>query len=380
MTRFLHFGFQVAIATAMAPLVHANGGNPDLVLHYTLNDAVGSSTLVDSSGNGFDASVLAFPTLGQPGATPSTGTSVEFDGLVSHGRTPDGPPLSTLTSDFTVTAWIHADAFGGFRRILGNDGAWAVGFVGNQMLLTTRGIQDYPISAPLTAGTWHHVAYAFDSNFDATFYLDGNLVGTVVGASASGTPDPEWTIGALQHAGGGLSEVFDGRIDDIQVYDCALPLVDIQELFQNPGQTLGGGTASYCTAKVNSLGCTPAIGFSGAPSVSGATPFHVTAAQVINNKAGILFYGLGSANIPFQGGILCVQPPIQRTGVQISGGNPPPNDCTGTYDFDFGSLIGLGADPSLVAGAAIFAQYWTRDAASPSTTGLTDGLSFVIGG
>ena len=35
-------------------------------------------------------------------------------------------------------------------------------------------------------------------------------------------------------------------------------------------------------------------------------------------------------------------------------------------------------DPTLVAGRAVWCQYWSRDAGMPSGTGLTDGLTFVI--
>ena len=133
----------------------------------------------------------------------------------------------------------------------------------------------------------------------------------------------------------------------------------------------------YCTPKVNSQGCTPAIGFSGTPSATDPNPFDVSASMVINNKAGLIFYGVSPASIPFQGGFLCVQPPIKRTPVQLSGGNPPPNDCSGTFNLDFNALIQGGA-PNLTVGAKIYTQYWSRDPQSSSTTSLTDALEFEI--
>jgi hypothetical protein len=102
----------------------------------------------------------------------------------------------------------------------------------------------------------------------------------------------------------------------------------------------------YCTAKVNSQGCTPAIASSGVPSASSASAFDITAANVLNNKNGLYFYGTsGALAAPFQGGFLCVQAPIQRTVVQPSGGNPPPSDCSGSYTFDFNAWIQGGTDP-----------------------------------
>lgn len=146
----------------------------------------------------------------------------------------------------------------------------------------------------------------------------------------------------------------------------------------NPRITMGSGASIYCTAKVNSQGCTPTIQSSGAPSASDPTPFNVGASNVLNNKAGILFYGFSAAAVPFQGGLLCVQPPTRRTPVQNSNGNPPPNDCSGVYGIEFNGVIQGGGDPNLVSGAQVFGQYWTRDPGSPSTTGLTDAISFTI--
>lgn len=139
-----------------------------------------------------------------------------------------------------------------------------------------------------------------------------------------------------------------------------------------------GTTATYCTAKLNSLGCLPSILGTGVPSLSLPGSFDITAGSVLNNKPGILFYGFAANALPFQGGFLCVQPPTKRTPPQFSGGNPPPDDCSGLYTFDFNAWLQAGSDPGVLSGSQVFAQYWTRDPASPSTTGLSNGLSFTV--
>jgi plastocyanin len=135
----------------------------------------------------------------------------------------------------------------------------------------------------------------------------------------------------------------------------------------------------YCQAKVNSQGCTPQIGSSGHASASEPDPFAISAAQVLNNKSGIFFYGLsGQLAAPFQGGTMCVAPPRRRTPVQGSGGNPPPDDCSGAFSFDFNALIQGGSNPSLVPGVHVNGQYWYRDPQTASTTGLTDAIEFAV--
>ncbi|MBL8863164.1 MAG: choice-of-anchor B family protein [Planctomycetes bacterium] len=140
------------------------------------------------------------------------------------------------------------------------------------------------------------------------------------------------------------------------------------------------GPATYCTAKLNSQGCAPAIGASGTPSASSPAAFTVTCVNVLNNKPGILIWGLQRAATPFQGGTLCVAAPVRRTPLQVSGGNPPPGDCSGAFAFDFNALLQAGQEPALVPGARVVAQYWSRDPLDPLGFGssLSDALEFTI--
>ena len=77
---------------------------------------------------------------------------------------------------------------------------------------------------------------------------------------------------------------------------------------------------------------------------------------------------------------MCIQTPVKRTPIQNSGGNVGPDDCSGAFGYDFNGRIQSGVDPSLVAGAVVFAQYWYRDPLDPAGfgTGLTDALQFTI--
>ena len=168
----------------------------------------------------------------------------------------------------------------------------------------------------------------------------------------------------------------DGLGDLISGAPCADPGVgDEGTVFVT---TLVRDVVSYCQAKVNSQGCTPFVQGLGYPSATVPQPFRIKAQQVLNNKSGLLFYGFAPQATPFQGGTMCVQAPTRRTPVQGSGGNPPPNDCSGFYSYDFNQRIRSGVDPALVAGVEVFGQYWSRDLSSASTTGLTNALAFFI--
>ena len=137
----------------------------------------------------------------------------------------------------------------------------------------------------------------------------------------------------------------------------------------------------YCTAQVNSAGCTPAIGASGLPSASAGGGFSVTLAQALNRKAGVLVYGFnGPASTPFLGGLLCVAPPLTRTSVLNTGGSLVGLDCSGSFVLDFNARIASGVDPALVAGAVLHAQWLTRDPGNPAGSfNSSDALRIAIG-
>jgi hypothetical protein len=135
---------------------------------------------------------------------------------------------------------------------------------------------------------------------------------------------------------------------------------------------------SYCTAKVNSQGCTPRIESTGFPSPTHTSAFLIRATSVISGKPGLLLYSYASAATSFQGGFLCLTAPVSRIGVGSSSGGPPPPLCAGTYSYDFNDRVRSGVDPGLIPGKDVFAQYWQRDQASSFGIGLTDGLAFVI--
>jgi len=146
--------------------------------------------------------------------------------------------------------------------------------------------------------------------------------------------------------------------------------------------------AVYCTAKINSLGCTPTIGFSGTASATSGAGFVVSGSNVRNNKNGLLFYGItGRWALPFQGGTLCVAQQINRTGAINSVGTPAPvNDCSGIYSIDMNTFA-LSAGPPAplpalsVVGTLVNCQFWGRDPGfpPPNNTTLTDALEYTVG-
>lgn len=151
---------------------------------------------------------------------------------------------------------------------------------------------------------------------------------------------------------------------------------------------IGAGPAGvYCTAKTNSLGCTPSIASSGTPSSTVGSGFTISATMLRNNKPGLLLYtSAGHANAPFQGGILCLQAPIKRSIALNSNGTPQPvNDCSGRYSIDMNSFAqgALGGTPALflrTPGTIVDTQFWGRDPGFPTPfdSTLTNAFEYSV--
>jgi hypothetical protein len=135
----------------------------------------------------------------------------------------------------------------------------------------------------------------------------------------------------------------------------------------------------YCTAKVNSAGCTPLIGAYGAASVSVGNNFTFVAAEVLPGKNGMLIWSFTPDAKPFGGGTLCLGAPVKRTPLQTAGAvQPGYYTCLGTYTYTFTQA--KMAQHGFTPGDDLYAQFWSRDSgfAPPNNVGLTPAMQAVI--
>lgn len=204
--------------------------------------------------------------------------------------------------------------------------------------------------------------------FDGQGVSLGTQVGTGQGdGSTNGTTAEDRFYGV--HAVGGIREItiqhaFSGIEADHIQYDLPCPDAEAQ---------------IYCSAKTNTLGCKPQIGFLGCPSATSPLSCTVLGSNFLNNKPGILIYGKQAANLPFQGGSLCVAAPFLRLGLGNSGGSASGNDCSGAYGMDFNDFVQGGSDPTLVPGTSVFMQIWSRDPSDAFGSSLSNALRLKIG-
>ncbi|MCK6447876.1 MAG: hypothetical protein L6Q99_15900 [Planctomycetes bacterium] len=235
------------------------------------------------------------------------------------------------------------------------------------------------ISSDGTVGLWTSVYYGPSNSKDEMILIDKTGAITTVAKQSNPTP-----LGGTY----GILDGWPSRLALRGTFGAATPGASFGAL--NSHFTFTECTPTpvvYCAAKVNSQGCTPAIGFTGVSSASATSGFVVSASQVLNNKNGLLIYGsTGRAATPFGGGTLCVAAPLKRSILLATGGNPPPNDCSGALALDLNAFAsgGLGGNPAAflsAPGTVVDCQYWSRDPgfSAPNNLSLSDAVEYVVG-
>jgi Concanavalin A-like lectin/glucanases superfamily/Secretion system C-terminal sorting domain len=134
-------------------------------------------------------------------------------------------PLNTQAR--TVSLWVNVSAYltgNGSLFFYGSsvtNQGFGLGFnrTGNNVSVLVRGINNdvtYPISA--TTGTWQHLVASYDGT-TVRLYINGTLVAAV--------PKSWSTVGNTASFGGN----FDGRIDDLKIYDRAITDTEAANLY-----------------------------------------------------------------------------------------------------------------------------------------------------
>lgn len=207
-----------------------NGGCPSQLSHYwNLDETVGPPYLDSYASASAGCSNCPDPAAGIVNGCLLFSSSDSV--LVSANSSFDW----SATSDFTIELWCNPAASGGVSGLIGRASnstytAWSLGLTSGgkaQFHLQDSGNSiDLESSVSLIPGQWYHLAVSRSGLSTATqLYINGNLEASAnavfLQGFASITPI---TIGyvALQ-----MGSHFQGRIDEIAVYDTTLAAADI---------------------------------------------------------------------------------------------------------------------------------------------------------
>ncbi len=323
------------------------------------NDAVGGNNGVLQGGAGFGSGEV--------------GQAIDLDGSSGYVRVANQPTLNT-PDGLTVDAWIYPTAFGGARDIatkwddptgqwswifkLHNDGS------GRLRIEISRGdhnaLGDLGGSTILPPNKWSHVAATYDrSTSQLRLYVNGGIDSegfANYGNVAINNSATDLLIGATNGQTGTPSEYFQGRIDELQLFDRALSPSEINAIFT-------AGSAGKCAPTT-----TPSTITLDAPSLSqtyDGTPKVVTFSTTPAGVSGVTITYDGSATAPTNAGSYSVLAHLDNPDFSAP-------DVTGTLVIHpAGQTIAFSSLAAQTFGTSPFAVSAT------ATSGLT--VSFAVG-
>ena len=217
---------QSYITVSQPPVSQPPAPSSGLVAAYSFNEGTGA-TLTDTSGKGNHGTIAG----AQWTNSGRYGKALVFDGVNDWVTIPDSASLD-LTDRMTLEAWIFPTVtLTGWRTVIEkeqpngavyylqansdtNQPAMGV-FIGGERILLGG-------TRP-SANTWTHLAATYDGARQR-LYVNGAEI-----ANRAQTGTIQGSTGALRIGGNSIwGEYFQGRIDEVRVYNRALPASEIQ--------------------------------------------------------------------------------------------------------------------------------------------------------
>ena len=173
--------------------------------------------------------------------------SMDFDGTsaeIDLGTSPSA--LIGAMNPYSVTAWVYvaqSDLGSGTNYFImgAQDGIdrWYFRIKDGYARFAYGTLLDNTNLTPITGDQWNHVVFTYDGVDDFTTYINGVNKFTVNNSTIQGVPNFNIFIGALGvNTATGISH-FKGKIDQVNIFDYALPATGTNSV----ATLYGGGTA-----------------------------------------------------------------------------------------------------------------------------------------
>ena len=244
------------VLVVVGPSVPASA-QQDLVAHWTFDETSGT-TASDSVGSN-DGTLQGDATWDTDG---KYGGSLLLDGTGDHVLVASGPDVN-VTKNYTLSAWVKPDVMSRNHTVLskvtGNadkqyeiqalwDGRTRFKYeINNTDQTGDFGDTGTPGTLVKADGTWQHMVVTVDNSLLFTVYLDGQVLGTKQGTNEVTAGTDALHIGLR---GGTYQDTgFQGRIDDVRIYDRALSASEVLDLYNGTGS---GGDPEVTIAATDS--------------------------------------------------------------------------------------------------------------------------------
>ena len=245
--------FSVCVATALVALVPAAVSGPGasavlavpesgLVLHYPM-ETLSQGTIADGSPSSLDGHVVAGSgTVGLVTSLAGYGRALQLTG--SQHQYVDVPRSTVLdVNTYTLAAWVRVtgvqnDQTLGRWEVLEKAGAYWMNVRTNRLVrvggfyggCANPNWQYFDSTRALPLNTWKHVAVTYDGAW-LRIYIDGRAAGAKRVSGRTCVSGEPLAVGAKNNPSKGLLEAFwDGRLDEVRIYNRALTLAEIGQL------------------------------------------------------------------------------------------------------------------------------------------------------
>ena len=205
-----------------------------LVANWNFNEGEGEQA--NDATSGLTGTLTQFDEPDQAWVNGKHGKAIQFDGVDDFIILPASEKLDL--DEMTISAWVNCEdyAHNGFIFEKTTNGSvntqYSLFFQQDQLihrLVSGGNLQDLSISATINMdiNEWNHVAATYDGSI-RSLYVNGELIQSIAGAvTTNKNPNGTSIIGAF---GSGADFFFKGIIDDIQIYNRAIPEEEIHNL------------------------------------------------------------------------------------------------------------------------------------------------------
>jgi hypothetical protein len=224
-------------------LTAPTGVDTSLKGYWSFNGSdISGTTAYDRSGNANTGTLTNGPTP----AIGKLGQALSFDGVDDYATTPDSDTLDVLDStNFSLSGWFSRNTFTTDDTIIAKSNGQASSDTGYNAYIddttdkltfvANDGTDQYKIESvsTFTATGWHHFTLVWDdaSSANTKLYIDG----TSEAATTTGTfANVNSLANALTFRIGAESDngnPFDGKIDEVRVYNRALSSTEVSALY-----------------------------------------------------------------------------------------------------------------------------------------------------
>ena len=204
-----------------------------LVAWWKMDEAAGSDTATDASGNGNTATLTGLNPA-SAWTTGRTGGALKCDGS-GGALVNDSVSLDGITTGVTIAAWVNRlSATTGFSAVLSRE----TGTTNGQYYwlgLSGDDAEFYGLSGVLSTttvpmGIWTHMAATHDGT-TARIYVNGAQVTSKSSSDVFKADTSKLTIcGNQNDASGAITELWNGLVDDLQLYNRVLTATEIANL------------------------------------------------------------------------------------------------------------------------------------------------------